>query len=61
VQEKKYPDNINVEKLIKINDLTKRLSCFQPNGETFFFVGRMQSSEVKIAQQTFDQVRVTTF
>jgi hypothetical protein len=58
LQEKKYPKSyINVEKLIKINDLTKRydLVVFQPNGELFLLV-ECKAPEVKISQQTFDQI-----
>lgn len=58
LQEKKYPKSyINVEKLIKINDLTKRydLVVFQPNGAPFLLV-ECKAPEVKITQQTFDQI-----
>jgi hypothetical protein len=46
LQEKKYPKSyINVEKLIKINDLNKRydIVVFQPDG-SIIFIDRMQSS-----------------
>lgn len=58
LHEKKYPKSyINVEKLIKINDLTKRydLVVFQPNGALFLLV-ECKAPEVKITQQTFDQI-----
>lgn len=58
LQEKKYPKSyINVEKLIKINDLSKRydLVVFQPNGALFLLV-ECKAPEVKITQQTFDQI-----
>ena len=58
LQEKKYPKSyINVEKLIKINDLTKRydLVVFQPSGALFLLV-ECKAPEVKITQQTFDQI-----
>lgn len=58
LQEKKYPKSyINVEKLIKINDLTKRydLVVFQPDG-TLFLLVECKAPEVKITQQTFDQI-----
>lgn len=58
LQEKKYPKSyINVEKLIKINDLTKRydLVVFHPNGALFLLV-ECKAPEVKITQQTFDQI-----
>lgn len=58
LQEKKYPKSyINVEKLIKINDLTKRydLVVFRPDGALFLLV-ECKAPEVKITQQTFDQI-----
>ncbi|WP_298392427.1 type I restriction enzyme HsdR N-terminal domain-containing protein [Flavobacterium sp.] len=58
LQEKKYPKSyINVEKLIKINDLNKRydIVVYQPNGELFLLI-ECKAPEVKIAQQTFDQI-----
>lgn len=58
LQEKKYPKSyINVEKLIKINDLTKRydLVVFQPDG-TLFLLVECKAPEVKVTQQTFDQI-----
>jgi len=58
LQEKKYPKSyINVEKLIKINDLNKRydIVVYQPNGELFLLI-ECKAPDVKIAQQTFDQI-----
>lgn len=58
LQEKKYPKSyVNVEKLIKINDLNKRydIVVYQPNGELFLLI-ECKAPEVKIAQQTFDQI-----
>lgn len=58
LQEKKYPKSyINVEKLIKINDLNKRYDVvvYQPNGELFLLI-ECKAPEVKITQQTFDQI-----
>ncbi|MFY7740455.1 MAG: type I restriction enzyme HsdR N-terminal domain-containing protein [Flavobacterium sp.] len=58
LQEKNYPKSyINVEKLIKINDLNKRydIVVYQPNGELFLLI-ECKAPEVKIAQQTFDQI-----
>lgn len=58
LEEKKYPKSyINVEKLIKINDLSKRydIVVFQPNGEIFLLI-ECKAPEVKISQQTFDQI-----
>ncbi|MCL9770334.1 type I restriction enzyme HsdR N-terminal domain-containing protein [Flavobacterium sp. HXWNR69] len=58
LQDKKYPKSyINVEKLIKINDLSKRYDSvvFQPNGEIFLLI-ECKAPEVSISQQTFDQI-----
>ena len=58
LQDKKYPKSyINVEKLIKINDLSKRYDgvVFQPNGDIFLLI-ECKASEVPISQQTFDQI-----
>ena len=58
LQEKNYPKSyINVEKLIKINDLHKRydIVVFQPNG-TIFLLVECKAPEVKITQDTFDQI-----
>ena len=58
LQEKNYPkSHINVEKLIKINDLNKRydIVVYQPNGELFLLI-ECKAPEVKISQQTFDQI-----
>ena len=58
LQDKKYPKSyINVEKLIKINDLSKRYEgvVFQPNGEIFLLI-ECKAPEVPISQQTFDQI-----
>ena len=58
LQDKKYPKSyINVEKLIKINDLSKRYDgvVFQPNGEIFLLI-ECKAPEVTISQQTFDQI-----
>ncbi|MCP1994700.1 type I restriction enzyme HsdR N-terminal domain-containing protein [Flavobacterium sp. HSC-61S13] len=55
---KNYPQQlINVEKVIKINDLTKRYDVvvFKPNGEIFLLV-ECKAPEVKITQSTFDQI-----
>jgi len=56
--DKKYPKSyINVEKLIKINNLNKRYDVvvFQPNGEIFLLI-ECKAPEVSISQQTFDQI-----
>jgi hypothetical protein len=58
LQDKNYPKSyINVEKLIKINDLSKRYDSvvFQPNGEIFLLI-ECKAPEVPISQQTFDQI-----
>ena len=58
LQEKNYPKSyINVEKLIKINDLNKRydIIVYQPNGELFLLI-ECKAPEVKITQETFDQI-----
>lgn len=58
IQEKKYPKSlINVEKLIKLNDLNKRydIIAFQPNGEILLLV-ECKSTDVKITQDAFDQI-----
>ena len=58
LQEKSYPKSyLNVEKLIKINDLSKRydIVVFQPDG-TIFLLVECKAPEVKITQQTFDQI-----
>lgn len=58
LQDKKYSKSyINVEKLIKINDLSKRYDVvvFQPNGEIFLLI-ECKAPEVPIYQQTFDQI-----
>ena len=58
LQDKKYPKSyINVEKLIKINNLSKRYDgvVFEPNGEIFLLI-ECKAPEVPISQQTFDQI-----
>lgn len=58
LQEKNYPKSyVNVEKLIKINDLHKRydIVVFQPDGSIFLLV-ECKAPEVKITQDTFDQI-----
>ena len=56
--EKKYPKSlINVEKLLKINGLTKRYDVvvFNPDGSIFILV-ECKAPEVRISQSTFDQI-----
>ena len=58
LQDKKFPKSyINVEKLIKINDLSKRYDVvvFQPNGDIFLLI-ECKAPEVPISQNTFDQI-----
>jgi hypothetical protein len=58
LHEKKYPKSyINVEKLIKINDTNKRydIVVYQPNGELFLLI-ECKAPQVKITQETFDQI-----
>ncbi len=58
LQEKNYPKSyINVEKLIKINNLNKRydIVVYQPNGDLFLLI-ECKAPEVKITQDTFDQI-----
>lgn len=58
LQEKKYPKSyINVEKLLKINDLKKRydIVVFNPDGSIFILV-ECKAPEIKISQDTFDQI-----
>jgi predicted type IV restriction endonuclease len=56
--EKKYPKSlINVEKLLKINGLVKRYDVvvFNPDGSIFILV-ECKAPEIRIAQNTFDQI-----
>ncbi|NMH26304.1 type I restriction enzyme HsdR N-terminal domain-containing protein [Flavobacterium solisilvae] len=58
LEEKKYPkSHINVEKLIKVNDTSKRydIAVFKPNGELFLLI-ECKAPEVSISQDTFDQI-----
>ena len=58
LQDKNYPKSyINIEKLIKVNELNKRydIVVYQPNGELFLLI-ECKAPEVKISQQTFDQI-----
>ena len=58
VQDKNYPKSyINVEKLIKVNDLSKRydIIVYHPNG-TIDLLIECKAPEVTITQQTFDQI-----
>jgi hypothetical protein len=58
IEEKKYSKSyINVEKLIKINGLSKRydIVVFQPDGKLFLLI-ECKAPEVPISQNTFDQI-----
>jgi predicted type IV restriction endonuclease len=58
LEEKKYPKSyINVEKVIKINSLTKRydIVVYQPDGKLFLLI-ECKAPEVSISQNTFDQI-----
>lgn len=58
IEVNKYPKNlINVEKVIKINNLIKRYDVvvFKPNGNLFLLV-ECKAPSVKITQGTFDQI-----
>ena len=58
IEEKKYPkSHINVEKLLKINDLKKRYDVvvYNPDG-TIFLLVECKAPEIKISQTTFDQI-----
>ena len=58
IQNMSYPKSyINVEKLIKVNGLSKRYDgiVFQPNGEIFLLI-ECKAPEVPISQDTFDQI-----
>lgn len=57
-EEKKYPlSHINVEKIIKLNGLTKRYDVvvFQPDGNINILV-ECKAPDVAITQNTFDQI-----
>lgn len=58
LEEKNYPKSyINVEKLVKVNGINKRydIVVFHPNGKLFLLI-ECKSPEVKITQETFDQI-----
>lgn len=58
VYEKNYPKSlINVEKTLKINDLTKRYDVvvFHNDG-TIFLLVECKAPQIKINQDTFDQI-----
>ncbi|NQY06691.1 MAG: type I restriction enzyme HsdR N-terminal domain-containing protein [Flavobacteriaceae bacterium] len=58
IQEKNYPRSlINVEKELKINDLSKRydIVVYHPDG-TINVLVECKSAKIKITQDTFDQI-----
>ena len=58
LQHKNYPKSyLNIEKIIKINELSKRydIVVFQPDG-TIFLLIECKAPEVSITQKTFDQI-----
>lgn len=58
IEEKNYPKSlINVEKLVKVNGINKRYDVvvFRNDGSIFLLV-ECKAPEVKITQQTFDQI-----
>lgn len=58
IEERKYPKSyINVEKQIKINDVTRRYDVvvFNPDGSIFLVV-ECKAPEIMINQKTFDQI-----
>lgn len=58
LEEKKYPKSlINVEKILKVNDLRKRYDVvvFNPDGSIYILV-ECKAPEIKTAQATFDQI-----
>lgn len=58
LQEKKYPKSlINVEKVLKINGLSKRydIVVFNNDGSIFILI-ECKAPDIKISQTTFDQI-----
>lgn len=58
MEEKKYPKSyINVEKVLKINGLTKRydIVVYKPDGGLFLLV-ECKAPQIDISQNTFDQI-----
>ncbi|AYN03915.1 type I restriction enzyme HsdR N-terminal domain-containing protein [Flavobacterium sp. 140616W15] len=58
IMEKKYPKSlINVEKVLKVNELRKRydIVVYNPDG-TIYILVECKAPEVKISQATFDQI-----
>lgn len=60
LNEKKYPKScINVEKVLKINDLSKRYDVVVYNSDgSIFILVECKAPEIKINQSTFDQIAI---
>ena len=58
IEEKKYPKSlINVEKSLKINNLTKRYDIVVYNSDgSILLIIECKSPKIKISQDTFDQI-----
>lgn len=58
LEQKMYPkSHVNVEKIVKVNGLTKRydIVVFQPDGSIFLLV-ECKAPGITISQSTFDQI-----
>lgn len=58
IEQKNYPKSlINVEKELKVNNLTKRydIVVYRPDGRIFLII-ECKAPKVKISQATFDQI-----
>jgi len=63
INDKKIPKGlINVEKKIKINNLTKRydIIVYKPNGSVFLLV-ECKSPDIIITQKTFNQIAIYNY
>lgn len=63
IEELRYPKSlINVEKLVNVNGIKKRydIVVFNTNGSIFLLV-ECKAPEIKISQQTFDQIAQYNF
>lgn len=58
LNEKKYPKSLtNVEKVIKVNDLTKRYDIVVYNSDgSIFLLVECKAPHIKITQETFNQI-----
>lgn len=58
IEEKNYPKSyINVEKVVKVNGMSKRydIVVFNPDGSIFLLI-ECKAPEINISQTTFDQI-----